>query len=50
MLGTIRAFAQQQLIAHDGAPELRRQHTRYYLALLESTGALLFASQGKRQR
>jgi predicted ATPase len=50
MLETIRAFAHERLVARDEEAELRRQHTRYYLALLESTGALLFAGQRKRQR
>jgi predicted ATPase len=49
MLDTIRAFAQEQLLAHGEDAQLRRQHARYYLALLEATGALLFAGAPKRQ-
>jgi predicted ATPase len=50
MLETIRAFAYEQLVSHGEEAELRRQHARYFLALLESAGALLFAGQRKRQQ
>ena len=49
MLDTVRAFAQEQLTALGEEAQLRRQHAQYYLALLESTGALLFAGSPKRQ-
>jgi predicted ATPase/transcriptional regulator with XRE-family HTH domain len=49
MLDTIRAFALEQLTAFGEEAQLRRQHARYYLALLEATGALLFAGAPKRQ-
>jgi predicted ATPase/transcriptional regulator with XRE-family HTH domain len=49
MLDTIRAFAQEQLTALGEEVQLRRQHAQYYLALLEATGALLFAGAPKRQ-
>jgi predicted ATPase len=50
MLDTIRAFALEQLVAHGEDASLRHQHARYYLALLEATGALLFAGAPKRQQ
>jgi predicted ATPase/transcriptional regulator with XRE-family HTH domain len=50
MLDTIRAFAQEQLTARGEDVQLRRQHARYYLALVEATGALLFAGAPKRQQ
>jgi predicted ATPase len=49
MLDTIRAFALEQLTASGEEAQIRRQHARYYLALLEATGALLFAGGPKRQ-
>jgi predicted ATPase len=48
MLDTIRAFAQEQLTALGEEAQLRRQHAHYYLAMLEATGALLFAGAPKR--
>ena len=50
MLETIRAFAQERLTAHEEAVALRQKHARYFLALLEATGALLFAGGPKRLR
>jgi predicted ATPase/transcriptional regulator with XRE-family HTH domain len=50
MLETIRAFAWEQLAAHEEAPALRHRHARYFLSLLEATGALLFAGARKRLR
>jgi predicted ATPase/DNA-binding XRE family transcriptional regulator len=49
MLETIRAFAVQQLTAAGEEDEARARHARYYLALLEATGALLFASEAARR-
>jgi predicted ATPase len=50
MLETIRAFAQEQLAAHEEAAAVRHHHARYFLALLEATGAMLFAGPPKRLR
>jgi predicted ATPase len=50
MLETIRAFAQEQLASHGEEALLRPRHARYFLALLETTGALLFAGAPKRLR
>jgi predicted ATPase len=50
LLETIRSFALEQLSAAGDEDLLRRRHAEYYLALLEATGALLFAGAAKRQR
>jgi predicted ATPase/transcriptional regulator with XRE-family HTH domain len=50
MLETIRAFASEQLIASGEEAVIRREHATYYLALVETTGALLFASERTRAR
>ena len=50
MLETIRAFAHERLAAHDEELPLRGHHARYYLAMLEASGALLFAGAPKRRR
>jgi predicted ATPase len=50
MLETIRAYAWEQLVASGEDALLRRWHANYYLSLVEDTGALLFASEGKRAR
>jgi predicted ATPase/transcriptional regulator with XRE-family HTH domain len=50
MLETIRAYAWGQLVASGEDVLLRRSHANYYLSLVEGTGALLFASEGKRTR
>ena len=50
MLETIREFALEQLQAADESAELRRRHAAYYLAIVESTGALLFAGPRERTR
>jgi predicted ATPase len=49
-LETIREFALEQLILHGEEAETRRRHAAWYLALVESTGALLFAGSAKRAR
>jgi predicted ATPase/DNA-binding XRE family transcriptional regulator len=49
MLETIGEFAQERLAASGEEAELRRRHARFFLALVESTGALLFAPASKRQ-
>jgi predicted ATPase len=48
MLETIRAYAWEQLIAAGEEEALRRRHADYYLAMVEETGALLFAAAPKR--
>jgi len=50
MLETLRAYAWDQLVASGEDVLLRRWHANYYLSLVEDTGALLFASEGKRTR
>jgi len=50
MLETIRSFAMERLSAHAEEAVLRHAHARYFLALLEATGALLFAGSPKRLR
>lgn len=50
MLETIRAFAWERLVAAGEEEPLRQRHAEYYLAMVETTGALLFASVGKRTR
>jgi predicted ATPase/transcriptional regulator with XRE-family HTH domain len=50
MLETIREYASEQLVAHGEESALRRQHARYYLALVEATGAILFAAARERTR
>jgi predicted ATPase len=50
LLETIRAFALERLIASGEEPELRRRHARYYLAVVEQVGGLLFANRDNRLR
>jgi predicted ATPase len=50
MLETIREFGLEQLEVSGEADALRRQHAGYYLAMVEATGALLFATQRERLR
>ncbi len=49
-LETIREFALEQLQAAGESAELRRRHAAYYLAIVEATGALLFAGPRERAR
>jgi predicted ATPase len=48
MLETIRAFGWERLAASGEAAALRRQHAQHYLAIVETMGALLFATPGKQ--
>jgi predicted ATPase len=48
MLETIRAFAGERLAASGEEERSRRRHADYYLAMVEATGALLFANERKR--
>jgi predicted ATPase len=50
ILETIREFALEQLQAAGESADLRRRHAAYYLAIVESTGALLFAGPRERAR
>ena len=50
MLETIREYGLERLEASGEADVLRREHARYYLALVEATGALLFATKRERLR
>jgi predicted ATPase len=50
MLETIRECALEQLTAAGEEEVARRRHAQYYLALVEQTGALLFAAAPKRSR
>ncbi len=50
MLETIAEFASEQLNAAGESAEYRQRHARYFLELVESTGALLFAPESKRAR
>jgi predicted ATPase len=50
MLETIRECALEQLAATGEEEATRRRHARYYLWLVEQTGALLFAAAPKRSR
>jgi len=50
MLETIRAYAWEQLAAAGEGDTLRKRHAEYYLAMVEASGALLFAAARKRAR
>jgi predicted ATPase len=50
VLETIRQFALEQLVAHGEGDALRKLHAGYYLAMVEATGALLFAAEHERMR
>jgi predicted ATPase/DNA-binding XRE family transcriptional regulator len=50
MLETVREFGMEQLQAHGEAAEVQRRHAEHYLAMVESTGALLFATERERVR
>jgi predicted ATPase len=48
MLETIRAYAWERLAASGEDIALRRRHAQYFLSIVEGSGALLFATRGKR--
>jgi predicted ATPase len=48
MLETIREFGWEQLTAADEAAAARERHAAYYLAMVKTTGSLLFAAAGKQ--
>jgi hypothetical protein len=48
MLETIREFAWEQLVAAGEVAAMRERHARHFLAVVESTGGLLFAGPQKR--
>jgi predicted ATPase len=50
MLETIREFALEQLESLGEVDDRRRRHADYYLSIVESTGALLFAGAQARAR
>ena len=50
MLETIRAYAWERLAAAGEEGALRRRHAAHYLAIVEASGALLFADARKRAR
>lgn len=50
MLETIHAYAWEQLAASGEEGALRRQHAQYYLAIVETAGAILFATPGKQAK
>jgi predicted ATPase len=50
MLETIREFAWKQLVCAGEDAAMRERHARHYLALVEQTGALLFAAPATRDR
>ena len=50
MLETIRAFAWERLATSGEEDALRRRHATYFLATVEATGALLFATERTRAR
>jgi predicted ATPase len=50
MLETIAEFALERLNAAGETAEYQRRHAHYFLELVESTGALLFAPESKRAR
>ena len=50
MLETIRAYAWERLAASGEEGVMRRRHAEYYLAIVEASGALLFANAHTRAR
>lgn len=50
MLETIREYAWDRLMDAGESAMLRERHARYFLALVEATGALLFAAPATRVR
>jgi predicted ATPase len=48
MLETIGEFAAEMLVESGEEALLRRRHAHYFLRIVESTGALLFATESKR--
>jgi predicted ATPase len=50
MLETIREFAWERLVEAGEEPLVRGRHSAYYRAMVEATGALLFAGEGIRAR
>jgi predicted ATPase/DNA-binding XRE family transcriptional regulator len=50
LLETVREFGLDQLRANCEMEGVARAHARYYLQLIEATGALLFAGAPKQQR
>ena len=50
MLETVREFGMERLRAHGETAEVQRRHAEHYLAMVESTGALLFATERERLR
>jgi predicted ATPase len=50
MLETVREFGLAQLRANGEMEAVAREHARYYLELVEATGALLFATGAQQRR
>ena len=50
MLETIREFAAEQLTASGEDAAVRQRHATYYLVMVETSGAMLFAGAETRAR
>jgi predicted ATPase len=50
MLETVREFGLEQLAAAGEEAAVRAAHARYYLALVEAAGPVLFGTEGARRR